>query len=191
MKWKILIVDDKYESVSALIERLEQEGYEVIYAEDDRWAIHHYEDFAPDLIIPDIAFGGNARLGLDILNEIRQVKNDNTTPIIMLTGLDGDELALTSYNRDADYFVRKTASTKEILALVKRCLRRLKPETVLIDEYIEIDRNTRSVRKKTDGEWSSIDFEPKEYDMLIRLVDNCGRVVLREVLERIFSGRKG
>ncbi len=186
MKWKILIVDDKYESVSALIERLEQEGYELIYAEDDNWAIYYYDKFTPDLIILDIDFGNNDRLGLDILNEIRQVKNDNSTPIIMLTGLDSDELALTSYNKDADHFVRKTASTDEILALVKRCLRRSKPEIVVIDDYIEIDRNKRTVRKKTDGEWNEIHFEPKEFDMLILLVDNCGRVILREVLERFF-----
>jgi two-component system KDP operon response regulator KdpE len=182
MKAKILIVDDEPEQVSAFVRILEQEGYEVTLAEDDLWALYHYDEFRPDLVILDILFGYDERMGLDILKEIRVLKNDKTTPIIMLTGLADVRLPPDSYNKDADHFVRKSESTDYLLALVKRCLRRSRPGLVVIDDRIEIDRSSRSVKKKTDGEWERVHLEPKEFDVLGKLVSNPGRVITREAL---------
>jgi len=182
MKARILIVDDEPEQVSALARILEQESYEVAIAEDDLWALYYYDEFRPDLIILDIGLGGNERKGLDIVEEIRVLKNDKTIPIIMLTGLADVRLPPESIKRDADYFVRKSESTEYHLELVKRCLRRSKPQLVMIDDLIEIDRSSRSVRKKTDSEWERVHLEPKEFDVLDKLVSNPGRVITREAL---------
>jgi two-component system KDP operon response regulator KdpE len=182
MKAKILVVDDVPEVAESLAQVLEKEGYEVITARDDAEALYYYDEFQPDLIILDIGFGDNERKGLDILEEIRVLKNDKTTPIIMLTGLADVRLPPDSYNKDADHFVRKSESTDYLLALVKRCLRRSRPELVVIDDRIEIDRSSRSVKKKTDGEWERVHLEPKEFDVLGKLVSNPGRVITREAL---------
>jgi two-component system KDP operon response regulator KdpE len=182
MKAKILVVDDEPKVVNSLAQVLEKEGYEVITAGDDAEALYYYDEFQPDLIILDIGFGDNERKGLDILEEIRVLKNDRTVPIIMLTGLADVRLPPDSYDKDADHFVRKSESTDYLLALVKRCLRRSKPELVVIGDRIEIDRSSRSVKKKTDGEWERVHFEPKEFDVLEKLVSNPGRVITREVL---------
>jgi DNA-binding response OmpR family regulator len=182
MKARILIVDDEPEQVSALARILEQESYEVAIAEDDLWALYYYDEFRPDLIILDIGLGGNERKGLDIVEEIRVLKNDKTIPIIMLTGLADVRLPPESIKRDADYFVRKSESTEYHLELVKRYLRRSKPQLVMIDDLIEIDRSSRSVRKKMDSEWERVHLEPKEFDVLDKLVSNPGRVITREAL---------
>jgi DNA-binding response OmpR family regulator len=182
MKARILIVDDEPEQVSALARILEQESYEVAIAEDDLWALYYYDEFRPDLIILDIGLGGNERKGLDIVEEIRVLKNDKTIPIIMLTGLADVRLPPESIKRDADYFVRKSESTEYHLELVKRYLRRSKPQLVMIDDLIEIDRSSRSVREKTDREWERVHLEPKEFDVLDKLVSNPGRVITREAL---------
>jgi two-component system response regulator RegX3 len=191
MKAKILIVDDEPEDVSAFARILKQEGYEVKLAKDDLWALYLYDEFRPDLIILDICFGDNERKGVDILKEIRVLKNDPKTPIIMLTGLADDGLNSLSYNRDADYFVSKSVPTKSLLALVKRCLRRSKPGFVKIDDRIEIDLGNYRITVKEDGKRQPVHFEPKEFEVLEKLVINRGQVITREELyDQFFSDAK-
>lgn len=181
MKAKILIVDDEPEQVSAFARILEQEGYEVILAEDDLWALYYYDEFCPDLIILDICIGYDERMGLDILKEIRVLKNDKTTPIIMLTRLADDGLDSLSYDKDADCFVSKSVSTKSLLALVKRCLRRGMLR-LKIDDRIEIDLGNYRVTVKKDSDWQRAHFEPKEFEVLRELVLRRGQVITREKL---------
>jgi len=173
-------VDDEPEQIRALAQCLEQEGYEVQIAEDELEAMYLFDEFQPDLIILDIGFGGNDRKGLDILKAIRD--RDKTIPIIMFTVLLDERLDPLSYDLDADQFVSKSVSTEAILARIKRCLRRDKPERELIDDYLEIDRGSRSVRKKVRGEWQREHLQPKEFKVLEELVSNACRVITREAL---------
>jgi DNA-binding response OmpR family regulator len=184
MNARILIVDDVLDQVRTLARCLEQEGYEVVLAEDELNAMYLLDVFRPDLIILDIGFGCNERKGLDILKVIR--KNDQMIPIIMLTGLDDDRLDPLSYDLDADQFACKSLSTKALLARVRRCLRRDRPELETIDDYIEIDRGNESVKINADGEWQSVHLQPKQFEVLEELVSNAGRVVPRERLYECF-----
>jgi two-component system response regulator VicR len=186
MSFKILIVDDEPEQIRAFAECLEQEGYEVRIAKDELEALYLFDEFQLDLIILDIGFGGDERKGLDILKAIR--KKDKTIPIIMLTSLEDERLDPLSYDLDADQFVSKTWPTETLLARVKRCLRRDKPEVEVIDDYLEIDRGNRSVKKKVDGQWQRIHLQPKRFDVLEELVSNACRVKTREALyDKFFS----
>jgi two-component system response regulator VicR len=186
VKAKILVVDDEPEVANSLAQVLDEEGYEVITAGDDAEALYYYDEFQPDLIILDIGFGFEERMGLDILKEIRVLKNDKRTPIIMLTGLSEDELEPRSFEYGATDFVRKSISTKALLARVKARLPLAFREVDVICDHIEIDLAKDSVRVKRDGEWESVHLEPKEFKVLKKLVVNRGRVVTREALENLF-----
>jgi DNA-binding response OmpR family regulator len=186
MKAKILVVDDEPEVANSLAQILKEEGYEVITAGDDAEALYYYDEFQPDLIILDIRFGFDERMGLDILKEIRVLKNDKTTPIIMLTGLSEDELEPLSFDLGATDFVRKSISTRALLARVKARLPRALREPIRIDERIEIDLGNHSVKVKRNGEWQRVHLEPKDFELLKKLVSNPGRVIPREVLENLF-----
>ena len=95
VKAKILVVDDEPEVASSLAQSLDENGYEVITAKDDREALYYFDKVQPDLIILDIRFGPyDERMGLDILKEIRELRDDKATPIIILTGLSEEELVL-------------------------------------------------------------------------------------------------
>ena len=184
MKARILIADDEPEQVSGFAQILEQKSYEVIIAQDDLEAWYLLEEFRPNLIILDIRFGFEERMGLDILKKIRQV--DKTITIVMLTGLRDDGLDSASYKRDADYFISKSVSTQSLLDLVERCLRRDKPDLIVIDDCLEIDRRNASCSKKLDGIWQKVPLEPKELQVLEELALNPGRVILRERLYDLF-----
>jgi DNA-binding response OmpR family regulator len=186
MKATILIVDDEPDSIRAFAEILGDKGYEVVIAENELEARYYLDERHPDLVVLDIGFPYNERKGLDILKVIR--KRDKTIPIMMLTGLDDDELDPLSYDLDADQFASKSMSTKALLARVKRFSRRDKSEIEMIDDQIEIDRGSRSVKKNSDDGWHKAHLQPKEFDVLEYLVTNAGRVIPREVLyERFFS----
>jgi len=181
MDVKILIVDDEPEQIRAFAQILEQEGYEMAIAIDELEALYLIDEFQPGLIILDIGFGINPRKGFDILKKIRA--QDKKIIIIMLTDLPDEGLDWKSYNLDADHFVSKSISTKALLELVNRCIRRSKPENIIIDNCIEINRGNKSVKKRMNRIWEEVHLEPMEFNLLIKLVDNCGRVILREVLE--------
>lgn len=190
MKARILVVDDEPEVANSLAQVLNKEGYEVVIAGDDAEALYHYDEFEPDLIILDIRFGYDERMGFDILKEIRVLRRDKTISIIMLTGLSEDELEPRSFEYRATDFVRKSISTKALLARVKARLPCVLRESIRIDDYIEIDGDSGSVRVKRDGEWEDVHFEPIEYRILMKLVRNPGRVIEREVLENYFPDAK-
>jgi two-component system response regulator VicR len=184
MKAKILMVDDEPEQVAALARILEQQGYEVVIAEDDPEAWYLLDEFRPDSIILDICLGRNERGGFDLLRRIKA--KDPTIPLIVLTGLPGEELELRSLNLEAVDFVRKSSSTEVLLARVERGFPRALREPIVIDDLIKIDLGGHRVRVKRDDEWQEVQLEPKEFELLIKLVSNCGRVIPREVLENLF-----
>lgn len=182
--FNILIVDDEPEQVKVFAQILEQEEYRVKLAKDEFEALYELEQSQPDLVILDIGFGSDKRKGLDILKRFRA--QDRKIPIIMLTSLTDERLDPLSYDLDADDFVSKSVSTKSLLARVKRCLRRDKPGLEVIDGYLEVDRLNQSVRRRTGDEWEKVPLEPKEFELLDKLVSRRGQVIVREVLESLF-----
>ena len=184
MKARILMVDDEPEQVAALARILEQQGYEVVIAEDDPEAWYLLDEFRPDSIILDICLGCNERGGFDLLKRIKA--RDPTIPLIVLTGLPGDELELRSLDLEAVDFVRKSSSTEVLLARVERRFPSAFREPIVIDDLIKIDMGGRRVWAKRDEEWQEIHLEPKELELLNKLVSNRGRVIPREILENLF-----
>jgi len=190
MKAKILVVDDEPKVTDRLTQLLENEGYEVATAGNDVEALYHYDEFQPNLIVLDIRFGDDERMGLDILKEIRVLNNDKTTPVIMLTALSKAELEEISFELGATDFATKDIKPKALLYRVKLRLPRALREPVVIDDQIQIDGGSYSIKVKRDGEWQSVHLEPLEFEILMKLVSDPGRVITREVLEGYFRDAK-
>ena len=58
----------------------------------------------------------------------------------------------------------------------------------MIDDYLEVDTQAETVRcKDATGEWQVVALEPKEFRILVKLVQNPGRVIERQVLEAFFD----
>jgi DNA-binding response OmpR family regulator len=190
MQAEILVVDDKKSVIDSLTQILNEENYKVIPAKDDEEALYYYAEFQPDMIILDICFGYNERMGLDILKEIRVGKNDKRTPIIMLTGLSEAEIEWISFDWGATDFVKKSTSTKALLARIRNRLPFAMQEFILIDNQLKIDPGTQSIKVNQNNEWSRVRLEPLEYKILMKLAKNPGQVILREVLENYFPDAK-
>lgn len=180
MAEKILIVDDEKPIVDSIKYTLYREGYDVVVSYDGEDALEKFKKESPDLIILDIMLPKLS--GLEVCRIIRRTSN---VPIIMLTAKGEDMDRVIGLELGADDYVPKPFSMRELVARIKAVLRRAKipvastktKEKLEFDDVV-IDVVGRIVTKR--GE--QIDLSPKEFDLLVTLAENEGRVMSREYL---------
>ncbi|GFR38210.1 transcriptional regulatory protein WalR [Insulibacter thermoxylanivorax] len=181
---RILVVDDEKPIADILKFNLEKEGYEVICAFDGDTAVQLAYSEEPDLILLDLMLP--VKDGMDVCREVRMQSN---IPIIMLTAKDTELDKVLGLELGADDYVTKPFSTRELLARVKAHLRRLnkvresaaavepKSNQLRVHE-LTVDVDTYIVYKNG----TELDLTHREFELLVYLVRNKGRVMTREHL---------
>ena len=177
---KILVADDE-----ALIRRLvsdflRKSGYEPIEADNGLAAIEKFRaDKDISLVICDIMMPEAD--GWEVCKKIRET---STVPILMLTARSQEFDELMSFESGADDFVTKpfspTVLMKRVEALLKRSAIRTannSDEIVYIDKLkIDLPAHTVTVEDKP------VDLTIKEYNILVKLSKNVGRIYSRDRL---------
>lgn len=180
---KILIVEDELPLLQTISYNLEQEGYQVIQAQDGLSGLDAARTSKPDLILLDIMLPG-----IDGLEVCRLLRKDMDIPIIILTAKSREIDKVVGLEVGADDYVTKPFGMLELLARVRAALRRARTEVqkqeVLRAGNIELDVACHSV--KVDGQ--EVDLRPKEFDLLHTLLANRGKVIERnDLLERVWG----
>lgn len=116
---KILVVDDQKEICDLVRDYLEIEGYHVISAHDGDEAMELYRKNRPILIILDVMLPK-----LDGMEVCRQIRNESTVPILMLSAKKGDVDKILSFGLGADDYITKPFSPGELVARVRAQIRR-------------------------------------------------------------------
>ena len=120
---KILVVDDSSSHRAIAKMELEKGGYEIVEAVDGQDALDVLEKTPVDLITLDVEM---PRLdGYEVFEKIRQ-RDENTTPVIFVTGRDTLEERERGFSVGAIDYIVKPFTSGELLSSVDRCL---KPET--------------------------------------------------------------
>ena len=181
---KILVVDDEVKIVRVVRAYLEKEGYQVVEAYDGRQALESARRERPDLVVLDLMLPEVS--GWDVCRTLRQ---DSNVPVIMLTAQDEDTDKIVGLELGADDYVTKPFNPKELMARIHAILRRAGRQAVetkilgMGDLKIDVDR--REVR--VAGE--EVRLTPTEYDILVALAENPGRVHTREqLMDRVLGG---
>jgi two-component system, OmpR family, KDP operon response regulator KdpE len=117
---KILIVDDDVMLILALKRRLKAAGYAIVYALTAVSALEAALDESPDLILLDL--GMALRDGFWVLERLRGHATTAATPIIVLTGWDGDDTRKRAFEAGATEFLQKPVEEKVLLASIARAL---------------------------------------------------------------------
>ena len=145
-------------------------------------ALELFRTFKPDLILLDVMLPKIS--GLDVCKEIR---TESKVPIIMVTAK-GEEIdTVVGLEVGADDYVTKPYRLREVVARMRSLLRRSNwsDETEAISEgrvitvsdiQIDIDKYEVKVRNEI------LDFPLKEFELLLLLLENAGRVLTRDVL---------
>ena len=184
---RILIVEDNRNLATGLRNNLEIEGYDVHVASDGTRGLALARSVSPNLIILDLMLPGMD--GYRVLRTLREEGVD--TPVLILSARGEETDKVLGFHLGADDYVAKPFGLLELLARVDALLRRAAASRVKnkITERVsfgdvEVDPGTHDVRR--NGE--PVTLRPKEYDLLIALLQRRGQVVSRgELLEEVWG----
>lgn len=118
---KILIIDDRWENRSVIVNFLEPLGFELQEAKDGEDGIAKAKSFCPDLIITDLLLPGLN--GTEVLQQIRQLPDMLSVPVIAssahLSGQDGQESLAAGFAN----FLPKPVQAHELLEKIQQTLK--------------------------------------------------------------------
>ena len=155
----ILIVEDEANISDFVKGELEYEGYNVCIKEDGREGLEEALKNEYDLIILDVMLP--SMNGFEIC---RRLKREKQSPIIMLSAKDSVMDKVNGLQIGADDYIAKPFAIEELLA--------------------RINKSSRVVKRNGN----EINLTNKEYELLMILIDNKGKVVTREeLLEKVWG----
>lgn len=184
---RILVVDDEEDLCEILQFNLENEGYEVDTANSAEEALK--KDLSQyKLILLDVMMGEIS--GFKMASMMKKDKKTAQVPIIFITAKDTENDTVTGLTLGADDYISKPFSLREVIARVKAVLRRTASRETeqrqerLVHQSLVID----ITKKKVSIDDKEVSLTKKEFEILLLLVQNKGRVFSREdILARIWS----
>ncbi|MBK5356687.1 response regulator [Pseudomonas sp. TH41] len=186
----LLIVDDDLEVLALLKKFFVQHGYSVEVATDGTSLWSAMERQAPDLIILDLMLPGEN--GLTLCQRLRQ---QYTTPVIMLTAMSELSDRVVGLEMGADDYLGKPFDARELLARVRAVLRRAgesrpltgqMPRPLIKFADWQLDLTRRELRSPDQV---MIPLSAGEFDLLLVFVEHSQRILTRERLLDLARGR--
>ncbi len=116
---KILLVEDDADLRDVTAYSLRRERFAVIEACDGAQALHRWKVDRPDLIVLDLGLPRHD--GFDVLQRIRE---KDSTPILVLSGLQDEQSIIRAFAIGADDFVSKPFASKQLAMRIRAILRR-------------------------------------------------------------------
>lgn len=183
---QLLVVEDNTDLAFGLRTVLEFEGYSVEVAEDGEQGLDSIRAAPPDLLILDIMLPGQS--GYDVLRQLRG--SGHRFPVLILTARSQESDVVLGFEFGADDYVTKPFSTAELLARVRALLRRVQAGGAGASDTrggsgglmsfgeVEVSTATRTVLR--GGE--TVELTPKEFDLLVALLERRGAVAGRQDL---------
>lgn len=182
---KILVVDDESQITRVLKRSLAAHRYDVRTASDGENALDTFRDFHPDLVITDLQMPE-----MDGIELCRAIRKLSETPIIILSVKGEEKAKVDALDAGADDYVTKPFGMDELLARVRVCLRRAPAgETEIRKAKIKkgdfvVDNQTHQIFVRN----AEIHLTPKEFELLVFLLKNHGRVLTHQTILRAIWG---
>ncbi len=161
---KALIVDDEKLIRNIIKEYLVKENFEIIEAETGIEAIEQVKTNDIDIIILDIMMPE-----LDGFSAYKEIKKISNIPTIILSARTEEYDKLTGFDLGIDDYLTKPFSPKELVARVKAILNRSnKKEDIFKYKTLKLDKIAHALYIDD----KEIEITPKEFDLLVYLIEN-------------------
>jgi len=174
---RVILVEDDSLLGEGVVTGLKQQNYNVEWFQQGKPALESlkYESFdvmVLDLGLPDIS-------GIELLKALR--KQGALLPVLILTAMDSVEDRIAGLDAGADDYLTKPFDLDEVYARIRALIRRVggRANPLLNYHNIQLDPAAHSVTK--DGQL--VDLSRREYEVLLELLENLGRVLSRTRLE--------
>ena len=184
MNNKVLIVDDERAIVDILKYNLEKNGMTAVCAYDGGEGLRLARESDPDVILLDVMLP--VMDGFEVCRTLRA--DGNNVPIIMITAREEETDKVFGLELGADDYITKPFSMREVVARVRTNMRRavaMAPQSApepsgdqLRAKDLVIDKARHAVFK--DGK--EIELTQREYELILYLAENPGKVISREEL---------
>ncbi|NNE99796.1 MAG: response regulator [Pyrinomonadaceae bacterium] len=188
---KVLIIDDDEELCELVSEYLTVEGFDIEAVHDGESGLARALDNDHDMVILDVMLP--KKNGFDVLRDLR---NTSKIPVLMLTARGEDMERIVGLEIGADDYLAKPFNPRELVARLRAILRRIDmvanaesvPSEKITVEDLEISVSGRTASVKGQ----KLGLTAVEFDLLVALVKEAGKVVKKEdlsveVLERELS----
>jgi two-component system KDP operon response regulator KdpE len=183
---RILLVDDEVSIRRAVAPLLRARGFDVEVVASGTEAVRIVASRPPDLMVLDLGLPD-----LDGTEVCRRVRAHSTLPIIVLSARGAESDKVDALELGADDYVTKPFGPDELVARIRVALRRVPADlqqppdllraadlTIACDQHLVI-RGNQEIR-----------LTPKEFDLLVLLARNGGRVMThRAILNAIWGGQ--
>lgn len=178
---RILFIEDDQEVQDLVRNALTAEGMEVCAANSASGAIELIKNFLPDLILLDQMLPGQS--GIEFLTDLRLNTEFCSIPVIMVTGLSGENEQVQALEFGADDYIVKPFSSRTLVARIRAVNRRANSDThlsCLANGNLKIDFSSHQV---------FVDDQPipltlTEFKILGELLKEHGKVLSRDNLRR-------
>ena len=184
----ILIVDDEQHIIDLARMYLELEGFSIASSTDGAEALKRILGEHPALVVLDLMLPG-----LDGWEVCRRVRAESDVPIIMLTARSDDIDRIVGLELGADDYLTKPFSMRELLARVRAMLRRSRMAQQETDAGTERivqsgDLEADPLQRRVSLGGRALQLKPKEFDLLVYLMQHRGQVLTRDqLLEKVWG----
>ena len=186
----ILLVEDDPALRTLVVRALKENGFAVraASAAPEMWAA--FESGPVDLVLLDVMLPGAN--GYDLCRALRQ---RTAAPIIFISAKGSETDRVVGLELGADDYLPKPFGTRELVARVRAVLRRppladsavRKPDRIAFDGWT-VNLPRRELLSPTGA---IVELTGAEFDLLVALCDNAGRVIARERLIELSRARLG
>ncbi|MBQ8805674.1 MAG: response regulator transcription factor [Bacteroidaceae bacterium] len=177
---KILIIEDEKGINRLLCNGLSEEGYEVIAAYDGKEGLEKFFNESPDLVLLDWMLPSIE--GIEVCNEIR-IKDSNV-PILFLTAKDTVAETVKGLRAGANDYIKKPFSFEELLERIRIHFRNREEDIIYSVGNVKINASTR----QTFVEEQELRLTTREFDLLLYLIENKGKVCTRnEIIHNVWG----
>jgi two-component system, OmpR family, KDP operon response regulator KdpE len=180
---RVLVVDDEEAILRFLKPALEANSYQMSSAATVADAVKRIAADAPDVVLLDLGLPDGD--GKDVLRRVREWSD---VPVIVLSARDREAEKIESLDLGADDYVNKPFNVGELMARMRAALRhrmQRKAETPLLRVGdFEVD----AVRHRVTRAGVELKLTPKEFELLLFLAKNAGRVLThRQILAAVWG----
>jgi len=180
---RTLTIDDEPQIRRFLTISLESQGYQIIEAESGRRGLEQLALEQPDLVVLDLGLPD-----VDGQQVLKDLRGFSDLPVIVLSVRNSEKEKVQALDSGANDYVEKPFGVKELLARIRAVLRSTSGKDVLPKAYddgrLRIDYHLRTV--VLAGE--RVHFSPREYDLLLELVQHPGQILTQQYLLKKFWG---
>jgi two-component system alkaline phosphatase synthesis response regulator PhoP len=174
----VLVVDDEPKIVDVVGDYLRSAGFSVTTAADGERALELARARPPDLVVLDLGLPGLD--GLDVTRELRRASPP--VPIIMLTARGEETDRVLGLELGADDYLVKPFSPRELVARVRAVLRRTEGRPAERERFVVGDVAVDTARREVTVSGRLLELTATEFDLLVELARQPGRVFTRAQL---------